>query len=57
MPFNKEGRDAFKRGVMSQDVPYDDTERRVQWVSGWCQSKRAFLGLGILSPAQAGDRK
>jgi hypothetical protein len=57
MPFNKEGRDAFKRGVMSQDVPYDDTERRVQWVRGWYESKRAFLGLGILSPAQAGGRK
>ena len=42
MTYSKEGRASFNRGVGAQDVPYADTERRILWVRGWCESKRDY---------------
>jgi ribosome modulation factor len=42
MPYNSEGRAAFHRGVDAGDSPYQDTVRRIQWMSGWCNSKNDY---------------
>lgn len=42
MSFNREGRAAFHLGVSLNESPYDDAERRIQWLTGWFESKRDY---------------
>ena len=41
MPNYAEGATAYRVGVRAEDTPYFDTQRRIQWLKGWCDSKRA----------------